>query len=157
MNVFVSKTRLCVHNLPKFVDVKQLRQLCLKAAGGGKMVRITEVRNYYHISLAVSIWLKSVIRSSHLSGWSVSVHQVALLSYKVVLSMLNGLSFLFTISPQFSLPFSSFFVYHLSLFSLFFSSLSPSVCSTPHLSVSRSLSPPSAGWCMIRSRSVVRY
>ncbi|CAB1313751.1 unnamed protein product [Coregonus sp. 'balchen'] len=47
MNVFVSKTRLCVHNLPKFVDVKQLRQLCLKAAGGGKVARITECRVMY--------------------------------------------------------------------------------------------------------------
>ncbi|XP_038857208.1 RNA-binding protein 28-like [Salvelinus namaycush] len=47
INVFVSKTRLCVHNLPKFVDVKQLRQLCLKAAGGGKVVRITECRVMY--------------------------------------------------------------------------------------------------------------
>ncbi|XP_064807854.1 RNA-binding protein 28 [Oncorhynchus masou masou] len=47
INVFVSKTRLCVHNLPKFVDVKQLRKLCLKAAGGGKVVRITECRVMY--------------------------------------------------------------------------------------------------------------
>ncbi|XP_071004863.1 RNA-binding protein 28-like isoform X2 [Oncorhynchus clarkii lewisi] len=47
INVFVSKTRLCVHNLPKFVDVKQLRKLCLKAAGGGKLVRITECRVMY--------------------------------------------------------------------------------------------------------------
>ncbi|XP_020336407.1 RNA-binding protein 28 isoform X1 [Oncorhynchus kisutch] len=47
INVFVSKTRLCVHNLPKFVDVKQLRKLCLKAAGGGNVVRITECRVMY--------------------------------------------------------------------------------------------------------------
>ena len=44
INVFVSKTRLCVHNLSKSVDVKKLRMMCLKAAGGGKGVRITEVR-----------------------------------------------------------------------------------------------------------------
>lgn len=47
MNVFVSKTRLCVHNLPKSVDQKRLRTLCLKAAGGGKGVRITECRVMY--------------------------------------------------------------------------------------------------------------
>ncbi|KAM6960581.1 RNA-binding protein 28 [Aplochiton taeniatus] len=47
INVFVSKTRLCVHNLPKSVDVNQLRKLSLKAAGGGKDVRITECRVMY--------------------------------------------------------------------------------------------------------------
>ncbi|CAB1323143.1 unnamed protein product [Coregonus sp. 'balchen'] len=47
MNVFVSKNRLCVHNLPKSVDSKQLQQLCLKAAGAGKGVLITECRVMY--------------------------------------------------------------------------------------------------------------
>uniref|UniRef100_W5NES1 RNA-binding protein 28 n=1 Tax=Lepisosteus oculatus TaxID=7918 RepID=W5NES1_LEPOC len=47
INVFVSKTRLCVHNLPKSVDQKHLRKLCLKAAGGGKDVRINECRVMY--------------------------------------------------------------------------------------------------------------
>ncbi len=42
MNVYVSKTRLCVHNLPKNVDQQKLQKLCLSAAGG-KGVRITEV------------------------------------------------------------------------------------------------------------------
>uniref|UniRef100_A0A8B9Q090 RNA binding motif protein 28 n=1 Tax=Apteryx owenii TaxID=8824 RepID=A0A8B9Q090_APTOW len=43
-NIFVSRTRLCVHNLPKAVDSAQLRRLLLKAAGGGKDVRIKECR-----------------------------------------------------------------------------------------------------------------
>ncbi|MBN3271110.1 RBM28 protein, partial [Polyodon spathula] len=43
-NIFVSKTRLCVHNIPKSMDNKQLRVLCLKAAGGGKDVQINECR-----------------------------------------------------------------------------------------------------------------
>ena len=44
INVFVSKTRLCVHNLPKSVDNKKLKALCLQAVKGSKGVRITEVR-----------------------------------------------------------------------------------------------------------------
>uniref|UniRef100_A0AAY4CYD2 RNA-binding protein 28 n=1 Tax=Denticeps clupeoides TaxID=299321 RepID=A0AAY4CYD2_9TELE len=47
VNVFVSKTRLCVHNLPKSVQPQQLRTLCLKAVGGAKGVRITECRVMY--------------------------------------------------------------------------------------------------------------
>ncbi|XP_018611631.2 RNA-binding protein 28 [Scleropages formosus] len=47
INVFVSKTRLCVHNLPKSVDTKQLRVLCLKAAGGGRDARVVECRIMY--------------------------------------------------------------------------------------------------------------
>ncbi|XP_030646630.1 RNA-binding protein 28 [Chanos chanos] len=47
INVFVSKTRLCVHNLPKSLDQKKLRKLCLKAAGGGKGARIKECRVMY--------------------------------------------------------------------------------------------------------------
>ncbi|KAM3925318.1 RNA-binding protein 28 [Leptodactylus fuscus] len=43
-NIFISKTRLCVHNIPKSVDDKQLRQLFLKAAGGGRSVKIKECR-----------------------------------------------------------------------------------------------------------------
>ncbi|XP_027695998.1 RNA-binding protein 28 isoform X2 [Vombatus ursinus] len=43
-NIFVSKTRLCLHNLPKAVDDKQLRKLVLTAAGGGRAVRLKECR-----------------------------------------------------------------------------------------------------------------
>lgn len=43
-NIFVSRTRLCVHNIPKSVDDKQLRPLFLNAAGGGRSVRIKECR-----------------------------------------------------------------------------------------------------------------
>ncbi|XP_056137738.1 RNA-binding protein 28 [Lampris incognitus] len=47
VNVFVSKTRLCVHNLPKSVDNKKLKALCLQAVKGNKGVRITECRVMY--------------------------------------------------------------------------------------------------------------
>ncbi|XP_039617383.1 RNA-binding protein 28 [Polypterus senegalus] len=40
VNIFVSQTRLCIHNLPKSVDNKILHKLCLNAAGGGKEVKI---------------------------------------------------------------------------------------------------------------------
>ncbi|CAM5086501.1 unnamed protein product [Eretmochelys imbricata] len=43
-NIFVSRTRLCVHNLPKALDDQQLRQLLLHAAGGGPGLRIKECR-----------------------------------------------------------------------------------------------------------------
>lgn len=43
-NIFVSKTRLCVHNIPKSVDDTRLRALFLEAAGGGKNVRLKECR-----------------------------------------------------------------------------------------------------------------
>ncbi|XP_072712630.1 RNA-binding protein 28 [Ciconia boyciana] len=43
-NIFVSRTRLCVHNLPKAVDSARLRRLLLQGAGGGKAVRIKECR-----------------------------------------------------------------------------------------------------------------
>ncbi|XP_024619105.1 RNA-binding protein 28 [Neophocaena asiaeorientalis asiaeorientalis] len=43
-NIFVSRTRLCLHNLPKAVDDKQLRKLLLNATGGEKGVRIKECR-----------------------------------------------------------------------------------------------------------------
>uniref|UniRef100_A0A8C1GC07 RNA binding motif protein 28 n=1 Tax=Cyprinus carpio TaxID=7962 RepID=A0A8C1GC07_CYPCA len=46
MNVYVSKTRLCVHNLPKIVDQQKLQKLCFSAAGG-KGVRINECRVMY--------------------------------------------------------------------------------------------------------------
>lgn len=43
-NIFVSQTRLCVHNLPKSVDGAALRKVMLQAAGGGTPgARITEV------------------------------------------------------------------------------------------------------------------
>ncbi|XP_011794931.1 PREDICTED: RNA-binding protein 28 isoform X2 [Colobus angolensis palliatus] len=41
-NIFVSQTRLCLHNLPKAVDDKQLRKLLLSATSGEKGVRIKE-------------------------------------------------------------------------------------------------------------------
>ncbi|KAF3688901.1 RNA-binding protein 28 RNA-binding motif protein 28 [Channa argus] len=47
INVFVSKTRLCVHNLPKSVDNKKLKALCLEAVKEAKSVRITECRVMY--------------------------------------------------------------------------------------------------------------
>ncbi|XP_042563326.1 RNA-binding protein 28 isoform X2 [Clupea harengus] len=47
ISIFVSKTRLCVHNLPKSVDQKRLRGLSLQAAGGSRAVRITECRVMY--------------------------------------------------------------------------------------------------------------
>ncbi|KAM4553583.1 RNA-binding protein 28 [Fundulus diaphanus] len=47
MNIFVSKNRLCVHNLPKSVDNKKLKALCLKALNGVKGVRVTECRVMY--------------------------------------------------------------------------------------------------------------
>lgn len=42
-NVFVSQTRLCVHNLPKSVDDATLRKIMLQAAGGAAGARIKEV------------------------------------------------------------------------------------------------------------------
>nr|XP_020469914.1 RNA-binding protein 28 [Monopterus albus]XP_020469924.1 RNA-binding protein 28 [Monopterus albus] len=47
LNVFMSKTRLCVHNLPKSVHSKKLRELCLQAVKGVKGARITECRVMY--------------------------------------------------------------------------------------------------------------
>eukprot|EP00064_Thunnus_orientalis_P017045 superscaffoldBa00003519_g17119 len=47
IKVFVSKTRLCVHNLPKSVDNKKLKALCLQAVKGSQRVRITECRVMY--------------------------------------------------------------------------------------------------------------
>ncbi|XP_074124115.1 RNA-binding protein 28 isoform X3 [Sminthopsis crassicaudata] len=41
-NIFVSKTRLCLHNLPKAVDDKRLRRLVLTAVGGGRAIRLKE-------------------------------------------------------------------------------------------------------------------
>ncbi|KAL7979770.1 hypothetical protein Chor_008108 [Crotalus horridus] len=43
-NVFVSQTRLCVHNLPKSVDDATLRKTMLQAAGGAADARIKECR-----------------------------------------------------------------------------------------------------------------
>ncbi|XP_007469735.1 PREDICTED: RNA-binding protein 28 isoform X1 [Lipotes vexillifer] len=43
-NIFVSRTRLCLHNLPKAVDDKRLRKLLLNATRGEKGVRIKECR-----------------------------------------------------------------------------------------------------------------
>ncbi|XP_019501707.1 PREDICTED: RNA-binding protein 28 isoform X1 [Hipposideros armiger] len=43
-NIFVSRTRLCLHNLPKAVDDKQLRKLLLKTMRGEQGVCIKECR-----------------------------------------------------------------------------------------------------------------
>lgn len=43
-NIFVSQTRLCLHNLPKAMDNKQLRKLLLNATRGEKGVCIKECR-----------------------------------------------------------------------------------------------------------------
>ncbi|XP_032160989.1 RNA-binding protein 28 [Mustela erminea] len=43
-NIFVSLTRLCLHNLPKSVDDKELRKLLLSATRGEKGVRLKECR-----------------------------------------------------------------------------------------------------------------
>uniref|UniRef100_A0A8C0MWM9 RNA-binding protein 28 n=1 Tax=Canis lupus familiaris TaxID=9615 RepID=A0A8C0MWM9_CANLF len=43
-NIFVSQTRLCLHNLPKGVDDKELRKLLLNATRGEKGVRLKECR-----------------------------------------------------------------------------------------------------------------
>ncbi|NXP72175.1 RBM28 protein, partial [Ramphastos sulfuratus] len=42
-NIFVSRTRLCVHNLPKAVDSSQLRRLLLRLFQGGPAPWIKEV------------------------------------------------------------------------------------------------------------------
>ncbi|XP_014827130.1 PREDICTED: RNA-binding protein 28 isoform X1 [Poecilia mexicana] len=47
IGVFVSKNRLCIHNLPKSVDDKKLKAMCLKGLQGTKGVRITECRVMY--------------------------------------------------------------------------------------------------------------
>ncbi|KAG7252167.1 hypothetical protein CRUP_016257, partial [Coryphaenoides rupestris] len=47
INVYVSKTRLCVHNLPKSVDNQKLKAICLQAVKGSKGVRVTECRVMY--------------------------------------------------------------------------------------------------------------
>uniref|UniRef100_A0A8C0WJJ1 RNA-binding protein 28 n=2 Tax=Castor canadensis TaxID=51338 RepID=A0A8C0WJJ1_CASCN len=43
-NIFVSQTRLCLHNLPKALNDQQLRKLLLNATRGEKGVRIKECR-----------------------------------------------------------------------------------------------------------------
>ncbi|XP_063164427.1 RNA-binding protein 28 [Candoia aspera] len=43
-NIFVSQTRLCVHNLPKSVDDAALRTIMLQAVGGQPGARIKECR-----------------------------------------------------------------------------------------------------------------
>lgn len=61
-NIFVSRTRLCLHNLPKAVDDKQLRKLLLNATGGEKGVRIKEVRvGSAHSERWYSSWVRSSI------------------------------------------------------------------------------------------------
>lgn len=39
----MSRTRLCIHNLPKAVDSARLRRLLLQVVSGGKAMRIKEV------------------------------------------------------------------------------------------------------------------
>ncbi|XP_061493929.1 RNA-binding protein 28 [Rhineura floridana] len=43
-NIFVSRTRLCVHNLPKSVDDARLRKLMLQAVDGVRNVQVKECR-----------------------------------------------------------------------------------------------------------------
>uniref|UniRef100_A0A8B9N9K5 RRM domain-containing protein n=1 Tax=Accipiter nisus TaxID=211598 RepID=A0A8B9N9K5_9AVES len=43
-NIFVSRTRLCIHNLPKAVDSARLRRLLLQVVSGGKAMHIKECR-----------------------------------------------------------------------------------------------------------------
>ncbi|XP_025033274.1 RNA-binding protein 28-like, partial [Python bivittatus] len=43
-NIFVSQTRLCVHNLPKSVNDAALRKIMLQAVGGAPGARIKECR-----------------------------------------------------------------------------------------------------------------
>uniref|UniRef100_A0A8D0E4H1 RNA binding motif protein 28 n=1 Tax=Salvator merianae TaxID=96440 RepID=A0A8D0E4H1_SALMN len=43
-NIFVSRTRLCIHNLPKSVDDARLRKLMLQAVGAIPGVRLKECR-----------------------------------------------------------------------------------------------------------------
>lgn len=47
VHVFVSKTRLCVHNLPKSVDNKRLRNICLQGLRGTRGAHINECRVMY--------------------------------------------------------------------------------------------------------------
>ena len=49
-NIFVSTTRLCVHNIPVRVDDKQLKTIFLKAAEDRK-AHITEVSDVYISSI----------------------------------------------------------------------------------------------------------
>ncbi|CAL8296789.1 unnamed protein product [Boreogadus saida] len=44
INVYVSKTRLCVHNIPKAVDSTKLKDICFQALSRARGVRITECR-----------------------------------------------------------------------------------------------------------------
>ena len=70
-NIFVSRTRLCLHNLPKAVDDKRLRKLLLNATGGEKGVRIKEVRvGPAHSELRYSSWVRSSI-SFRLWCWQI--------------------------------------------------------------------------------------
>ncbi|XP_061629443.1 RNA-binding protein 28 [Phyllopteryx taeniolatus] len=47
VSIFVSKNRLCVHNLPKSLDSAKLRALCLRGLGGVKSIRMPECRIMY--------------------------------------------------------------------------------------------------------------
>ncbi|CAL8319432.1 unnamed protein product [Gadus morhua 'NCC'] len=47
INVYVSKTRLCVHNLPKSVDNTKLKDICFQALSRARGVRIPECRVMY--------------------------------------------------------------------------------------------------------------
>ncbi|XP_048465940.1 RNA-binding protein 28-like [Rhincodon typus] len=51
VNIFVSKTRLCVHNIPKSLTDQQLRKLCLEAAGT-KDARVKECRIMRDLQMA---------------------------------------------------------------------------------------------------------
>lgn len=73
-NIFVSQTRLCLHNLPKAVDDKRLRKLLLEATRGEQGVRIKEVSKPRHApragtSIHFRLWGQRVNRfsSGHIS------------------------------------------------------------------------------------------
>ncbi|XP_072097237.1 RNA-binding protein 28 [Mobula birostris] len=51
VNIFVSPTRLCIHNIPKSVTDEQLRKLCLQAVGA-KEARIKECRIMRDLQMA---------------------------------------------------------------------------------------------------------
>ena len=52
-NIVVSATRLCIHNVPTLWNDKQLRNLCLEAAGGkSNGTNVTEVRTGLPLLLA---------------------------------------------------------------------------------------------------------
>lgn len=50
---FVSKTRLCIHNIPADVDDKKLRAICKAAVPAGDIVEVSAI--LYCISLVTNV------------------------------------------------------------------------------------------------------